>query len=306
MSPSAGPAGAGMRVGFDIGGTKIAGAAFAADGRMLAEVRADTPRDFPETIDCLATLTGRLGERSGVAPERVGMCMPGQIGRDGMIRTCVNLSWLIGRPLRDALGDRLGLPVALANDGNCFALSEAVDGAGRDAAVVFGMTLGTGVGGGLVIERRIVAGANALAGEWGHVRFPFDPAVDPEPILCPCGRIGCVETMLRGRALHDEYRRLGGGEAAAAPEVVARAGEDALAARAIETYCDRMARALVDVIHLVDPDVIVVGGGLSRLPALFEQVPAGLVRYAIGPIGHTRFLPAAFGGESGVRGAAAL
>jgi fructokinase len=296
----------GLRVGFDVGGTKIAGAAFAPGGVVRAEVRADTPRSFDETVDCLAALTGRLIEQAGAAAERVGLCMPGQIGRDGTISVCVNLKWLIGRPLRESLVDRLAVPVALANDGNCFALSEAVDGAGRDAPVVFGATLGTGVGAGLVIERKIMTGPNALAAEWGHVRFPFDSALDPEPILCPCGRTGCVETMLRGRALHDEYRRLGGTAAAAAPEVVARAGDDPVARAAIDVYCDRMARALVDVIHLVDPDVIVLGGGLSRMAALYDQVPALLARHAVGPIGATRLLPAMFGAESGVRGAAAL
>src|SRR5690606_12592342 len=163
--------------------------------------------------------------------------------------------------------------------------------------VVFGVTLGTGVGAGLVVGRRIVTGANALAAEWGHVRFPYDPAVDPEPIRCPCGRTGRVETMLRGRALPDEYRRLGGTAAAAAPEVVALADSDDAARAAIDAYCDRMARALVDVIHLVDPDVIVLGGGLSSLPALYRQVPPLLARHAVGPIGATRLLPAQFGAE---------
>ncbi|MGF1625150.1 MAG: ROK family protein [Alphaproteobacteria bacterium] len=295
-----------MRIGFDVGGTKIAGAAFDTGGATLAEVRADTPRSFDEVVDCLVDLCHRLADTAGLAPARVGLCMPGQITREGAILVCVNLKWLVGRPLRQALADRLGLPVAIANDGNCFALSEAVDGAGRDAPVVFGITLGTGVGAGLVIGRRIVTGANALAAEWGHVRFPFDPARDPEPIPCPCGRIGCVETMLRARSLHDEYRRLGGTAAVDAPDVADRAGTDDLAGRAVDTYCDRMARALVDVVHLLDPDVIVVGGGMSRLAALFERVPAGLERHAVGPIAGTRFLPAVHGGESGVRGAAAL
>lgn len=295
-----------MRIGFDVGGTKIAGAAFDAGGAPLAEVRADTPRRFADTIDCLAALCRRLAETAGAAPERVGLCMPGQIGRDGSVLVCVNLKWLVGQPLRRTLSDRLGLPVTIANDGNCFALSEAIDGAGRDAPAVFGITLGTGVGAGLVIGRRIVTGANALAAEWGHVRFPFDAAKDPEPIGCACGRIGCVETMLRGRALHDEYSRLGGTAAADAPAVAARAGADPIADAAIASYCDRMARTLVDVIHMVDPDVIVVGGGLSALPALYSEVPALLARHAVGPISATQLLPARFGAESGVRGAAAL
>jgi fructokinase len=296
----------GVRVGFDVGGTKIAGAAFGPDGAPLAEVRAETPRSFAATVDCLAALARQLADQASAEPARVGISMPGQISRSGEILVCVNLKWLVRQPLAGALADRLGVPVAIANDGNCFALSEAVDGAGRDAPVVFGVTLGTGVGAGLVIDRRIVTGANALAAEWGHVRFPFDAERDPAPIPCACGRIGCVETMLRGRALHDEYRRLGGREAADSPAVAARAGIDPVADAAIAAYCDRMARALADVVHLVDPDVIVLGGGLSSLPALYREVPALLGRHTVGPIGGTRLLPARYGAESGVRGAAAL
>lgn len=297
---------AGLRVGFDIGGSKIAGAILDPDGAIVSEVRAETPRGFPETIDCLQELTANLTDQAGASAARVGLSMPGQITRSGEILAAVNLPWLVGKPLVPTLSGRLLLPVAIANDGNCFALSEAIDGAGRDASVVFGLTLGTGVGAGLVVERRILTGANALAGEWGHVRFPFDTALDPEPIACACGRIGCVETMVRGRAILDEYRRIGGADADGSPDVIARAGQDARAEQAIATYCDRLARALVDVVHLLDPDVIVVGGGLSGVAQLYEQVPDGLVRHALGAIGETRFRPAAYGGESGFRGAAWL
>ena len=296
----------GLRVGFDIGGTKIAGAVLAPDGAIVSGVRVETPKKFSETIDCLVSLTATLAEKAGAPAARVGLSMPGQITRSGEILAAVNLPWLVGQPLLPSLSGRLLLPVAIANDGNCFALSEAIDGAGRDASVVFGLTLGTGVGAGLVVERRILTGANALAGEWGHVRFPFDAALDPDPIACACGRIGCVETMVRGRAILDEYRRIGGTDADASPDVIARADRDERAAQAIETYCDRLARALVDVVHLLDPDVIVVGGGLSGVAQIYEQVPEGLVRHALGPIGATRFRPAEYGGESGFRGAAWL
>lgn len=303
MTAGHGPA---VHIGFDIGGTKIAGAAFGPDHTLRAEVRAQTPRDFAGTVDCLVELTGDLCRQAGQTPSTVGISMPGQITRAGDILSCVNLTWLVGQPLLATLSERLGLPVAIANDGNCFALSEAVDGAGRGAPVVFGITLGTGVGAGIVVERRIVTGANALSGEWGHTRFPFDPARDPAPAACGCGQTGCIEPILRGRALLDEYVRLGGTDAASSPDVIARSDADDVAQRAVANYCDRLARALTDVVHLLDPDVIVIGGGLSHLPALYEQVSPALASYALGNIANTRLRAAQFGADSGVRGAAWL
>ncbi|MEZ5670302.1 MAG: ROK family protein [Alphaproteobacteria bacterium] len=299
--PSGGP-----RIGIDVGGTKIAGVLFRGDGTVLAEDRVDTPRSFDGVVAALATMVEAFAPAAGGEPPgRVGICMPGQIARDGAVLACVNLPWLVGMPVAGALAQRVGKPVVLANDANCFALSEAIDGAGRGAAMVFGLTLGTGVGGGLVADGRIVVGANALAGEWGHMRFPFEPAVDPAPSTCGCGRQGCNETVLRARALVDDYRRLGGA-AETAEQVAARIGSDPRAHDALARYCDRLARALVDVVHLLDPDVLVVGGGLSKVSALFAMMPALLARYAVGDIGRTRLVPACFGAESGVRGAARL
>ena len=295
----------GARIGIDIGGTKIAAALFAADGHTVTECRIGTPRNYGATVGALAEIVDGFAAQAGHRPERLGICMPGQITRAGGILSCVNLPWLVDRPLAADLGDRIGMSVGLANDANCFALSEAIDGAGRSADVVFGITLGTGVGGGLVIGRQIVVGANALTGEWGHMRFPFDNVVDPEPTQCGCGRIGCNETVLRGQALVDEFRR-NGGEADSAPEVVAISDRNPAAGRVLAAYCDRLARALVDIVHMLDPDVIVVGGGLSRVAPLFELVPPALAGYALGDIARCRFVPAVFGAESGLRGASRL
>jgi fructokinase len=236
----------------------------------------------------------------------VGISLPGIVdGAAGTVRA-VNLPWLDHRPLADDLADRLGRPVRLANDANCFVLSEAVDGAAAGAPVVFGIILGTGVGGGIVVGRRILSGANALAGEWGHNPLPWrEPADGPlEP--CGCGRAGCIETLLCGGGLARLHLRLTG-ESATPPEILARAtGGDAAAICTLDHHADALARALAAVINLLDPDIVVVGGGLSNLPGLYETVPARWGRWALSPAPRTRLLRARHGAESGMRGAAWL
>ena len=240
-----------MHIGIDIGGTKLAAIALDGDGRECARLRQPVPTSFDGVIDAVAEIVERLAA-GGVRAPSVGVSLPGIITRDGEISMIVNLPWLEGQPLRQALEARLGCPVALANDANCFALSEATDGAGAGAEVVFGVILGTGVGGALVVRGEVVVGANATAGEWGHNPWPTPGGAG---VPCACGRFaqGCVETWLNGAALARDYAALGGGEATA-EEIAARADAgDAPAMEAVAGYAERLAQALAAVINLLDP-----------------------------------------------------
>ena len=293
-----------MHIGIDIGGTKLAAIALDGDGRERARLRQPVPTSFDGVIGAVAGIVDRLAA-GGVRAPSVGVSLPGIITRDGEISMIVNLPWLEGQPLRQALEARLGCPVALANDANCFALSEATDGAAAGAEVVFGVILGTGVGGALVVRGEVVVGANATAGEWGHNPWPTPEGAG---VPCACGRFaqGCVETWLNGAALARDYAALGGGEATA-ETIAARADAgDAPAVEAVAGYAERLAQALAAVINLLDPDVIVLGGGLSEIAALYRLVPAAWGAHASVTRPATRLVRARFGPESGLRGAARL
>jgi fructokinase len=266
------------RIGIDLGGTKTEAIALDRAGRELFRKRVPTPRgDYDATLKAIASLVAEAGEGS------VGVGIPGAISHASGLVKNANSTWLIGKPLQQDLERALGREVRLANDANCFALSEAADGAGTGAEVVFGVILGTGVGGGIVVRGRIVEGANAIAGEWGHNPLPLPRAEDLPLRPCYCGRAGCIETYLSGPALERD-----GGEAA------------------LERYCERLARALAGVINLLDPDVIVLGGGMSNIARLYEEVPRLWPRYVFSDHIATRLLPPRHGDSSGVRGAAWL
>ena len=293
-----------MQIGIDIGGTKLAAIALDDDGTERARLREPVPRSFDGLVDAVAGMVERLIAGGGRA-SGVGISIPGIITRGDGIEMIVNLPWLQGRPLRPALEARFGCPVALANDANCFTLSEATDGAAAGAEVVFGVILGTGVGGGMVVGGRVLVGVNATAGEWGHNPWPT-PGADGVP--CACGRFshGCVETWLNGAALTRDYAACGGGEATAQDIGARAAAGEARAADAVARYAGRLAQALGAVINVVDPDVIVLGGGLSEIAALYRLVPAAWGRYASVATPATRLVRARFGPESGLRGAARL
>ncbi len=298
------------RVGIDLGGTKIEGIALAPDGTELARRRVPTPRgDYEATLAAIAELVQGF-EHEVMARCRVGIGMPGAISpATGLVKNA-NSTWLNGRPFRRDVERALGRPVALANDADCFALSEATDGAGAGARVVFGVILGTGVGGGIVVDGRLLAGPNAIAGEWGHNPLPW-PRDDERPgPPCWCGRAGCIETFLSGPGLARDHARATGsadGAALSAAEIAARAAAgDAACALALERHAERLARALAHVVNLLDPDAIVLGGGLSRLPQLTERVPALWSQWVFSDRVDTRLLPPAHGDASGVRGAAWL
>ena len=293
-----------MHIGIDIGGTKLAAIGLDDDGAERARLRQPVPENFDGLVDTIAGTVERLAA-AGVRAPSVGVSIPGIITRGGEIGMIVNLPWLEGRPLRRALEARLGCPVALANDANCFALSEATDGAAAGAEVVFGAILGTGVGGGLVVGGDLLVGVNASAGEWGHNPWPT-PGDGGLP--CACGRYpqGCVETWLNGAALARDYAALGGGRATAEAIGARAAAGEARATEAVARYAGRLAAALAGVINLLDPDVIVLGGGLSEIAALYRLVPAAWGAHAGVARPATGLVRARFGPESGLRGAARL
>jgi fructokinase len=294
-----------LRIGFDIGGSKIAAIALGPRGRELARLRRVVPRDYPATLAALAELSEAL--QHGRGPVRsIGIGMPGLIGADGAVVRAVNLPWLEGRPLRRDLEEALRVPVTIANDANCLALSEAVDGAAAGASVVFGAILGTGVGGGIVVEGRPLVGANAIAGEWGHNPLPETRPEDGPPVVCGCGRTGCIETWLAGAALARDYRSVSGGERSAAEIARLAEGGERAARTALACYQRRLATALAGIINILDPDAIVLGGGLSSIASLYAEVPKLWAPLTVAPQPRTRLAPARFGPESGLRGAAWL
>ncbi len=303
-----------VRLGIDLGGTKIEGIVLDARGRTLARRRVATPRDdYEAMVAAIAGLVAALEQEAG-ARGSVGVGIPGAVSpKTGRIKNA-NSTWLIGTPFDRDLAAALGRPVRLANDANCFALSEAVDGAAAGAGVVFGVILGTGVGGGVVIDGKTLTGRNAIAGEWGHNPLPWPRDEERPGPACYCGKRGCIETFLSGPGLARDYAA--GGDPQAMPpespvispeeiETRAKAGE-AAALAALDRYEDRLARGLAQVIDLLDPEVIVLGGGLSKLSRLYHSLPARLTAYVFSDRVDTELRPPRFGDSSGVRGAAWL
>ena len=295
-----------MQIGVDLGGTKIEAVALGGDGGALFRRRVPTPRhDYDATLGAISGLVqqieSELGERGSV-----GVGIPGAFSpASGLIKNA-NSTWLLGKPLDRDLASRLGRPVRITNDANCLTVSEATNGAAAGAAVVFGIIIGTGVGGGIAISGRPHVGANAIAGEWGHTSLAWPrPDELPGP-PCYCGKTGCVETFLSGPGLALDYQTATGATTSAA-EIAARAeAGEAEANRALERYEDRFARALAPVINILDPDVIVLGGGVSNIARLYENVPRLLPQFVFSDHLSTRMLKARHGDSSGVFGAAQL
>jgi len=295
-----------MRIGIDLGGTKIEAIALDDDGATLARRRVATPcGDYPAILDAVGDLVVLIERETGRRGS-VGVASPGAISKKTGVIKNSNSTGLNGKPLDRDLANRLGREIRLENDANCFALSEAVDGAAADARVVFGVILGTGVGGGLVADKAAIVGRNRIAGEWGHNPLPW-PRDDERPgPACYCGKTGCIETFLSGPALARDYRDRTG--RALTAEAIARAAEsgDAGAVASLEFYQDRLARGLAGVINVLDPDKIVLGGGLCNIAQLYEQLPARAARYAFSDGIDTPIVRARHGDSSGVRGAAWL
>ena len=283
-----------MRIGIDLGGTKIEALALDDAGREVFRKRVLTPRgDYAGTLEAVAALVKEIGAGT------VGVGIPGALSRTTGLVKNANSTWLIGRPLKQDLERALGGEVRLENDANCFALSEAVDGAGAGAHVVFGVILGTGVGAGIVIDRRVLIGRNAIAGEWGHNPLPLPTASDLPLPACYCGRAGCIETYLSGPGLEHDHERLTG-KKLGARDIAALGGP------ALERYIERLARSLAGVINILDPDVIVLGGGVSKHARLYENVPPLLRNWVYFREPDTPVVQDIHGDTRGVRGAAML
>jgi fructokinase len=291
-----------MRIGIDLGGTKTELLAMATGGAVLWRRRIPTPRDFDQTVAGLASLVAEaeihLGQRGSV-----GVAIPGCETPDGTIKNA-NSTWLNGRHLRAGLELALNRPVRLANDANCFALSEAHDGAGAGAATVFGVIAGTGVGGGLVVDGRILGGAHGVGGEWGHIPLPWpttDEIQNAPP--CYCGKRGCIEVWCSGPGLAGDLHRVTGATMPA-ENIAASQGREEMAA--MDRLVDRLARGLAVVANIVDPDVFVLGGGLSNVPRLTRDLPALVEQYAFTLGAPPKIVRNTHGDASGVRGAAWL
>jgi fructokinase len=293
------------RIGIDLGGTKIEVIALDHAGAELFRTRVETPKDYPGSIQAIRALVEMADEHTGERG-RVGIGIPGTISPvTGLVKNA-NSTWLIGHPLDKDLENLLGRPVRLMNDANCFALSEAIDGAGRDAKTVFGVILGTGVGGGIVVDKQVLDGAQKICGEWGHNALPRLTEQERPGPPCYCGRNGCIETFLSGPGMQRDHQTATG-VALTTHEIVARANEgDEPALATIDRYVERLGRALATVINVLDPDVVVLGGGMSQLPNLAASAEAALQPHVFTDEVTTRVVPNEHGASSGVRGAAWL
>jgi fructokinase len=295
-----------MRIGVDLGGTKIEAIALDRDGRERGRRRVPTPRDrYAATLAAITTLVEGL-EREAREPARVGIGIPGTLSPATGVVKNANSAWLNGRPLREDLERLLHRPLRFANDANCFALSEARDGAGAEARVVFGVILGTGTGGGIAVDGRVLTGPNAVAGEWGHNPLPWPRGDEWPGAACYCGRTGCIETFLSGPGIARDHLAATG-QALDATAIAARAADgDERCEATLARYEERLTRALASVVNLLDPDVIVLGGGLSNLGRLYQQVPERWGAWVFSDRVDTALRPPRHGDASGVRGAAWL
>jgi predicted NBD/HSP70 family sugar kinase len=298
-----------FRLGIDLGGTKIEAALLNPFGDVVWRKRVASPRDdYRQTLQALIGLIDHARQTHHASEFSIGLGIPGSLSPvDGRVRNA-NSTWLNGQALKTDLEELLSQRIAIANDANCLAISEATDGAARDARSSFAVILGTGVGGGLTLHKKLVVGANGIAGEWGHTPLPWQQADEHHRDACWCGRRGCIETFLSGPALVKEFNMASSHRVANVESLLAlRAAGDVIAKSVMERFFDRLARALAMVINIVDPDVIVVGGGLSNIDEIYTETPQRWQTWIFSdrPT-NTHLLPAMHGDSSGVRGAAWL
>jgi fructokinase len=296
-----------IRIGVDLGGTKISAIALDEAGATRGHLRVATPReDYAGTIAAIRGLVGRLEDENSVTGASVGISMPGALSvRTGLVKNA-NSTWLNGQPFDRDLAAALSRPVRVANDANCLAVSEATDGAGAGAHLVFAVILGTGCGGGIAVDGRPITGLNAIAGEWGHNPLPWPTPAELPGRPCYCGRQGCIETWLSGPGLADHHRAEAGQDLTA-QEIAARAtAGDGAATASLMRHRNRLARSLASVINVLDPDMIVVGGGISRIDALYAGLSEEISAWCFSDGVSTPVVAARHGDDSGVRGAAWL
>jgi fructokinase len=295
-----------IRIGVDFGGTKIEAAALDRKGAFVARVRRPNPGDYDAALETVRELVAEAEKQAGVAGVTVGFGVPGSLSpKTGRMRNA-NSVWLNDKSFKEDLERTLGRPIRLENDANCFALSEALSGAAKGAQVVFGAILGTGCGGGVVVRGQTVEGVNKIGGEWGHTPLPWPSLEEHGARTCWCGRSNCLERWISGSAFSVDYAEATG-EQQSGDVIVgrARAGEPAASA-ALDRYVDRLGRALAVICDIIDPDVLVFGGGMSNVTELYEQVPPVVARYAFSDVFVTKIKPALHGDSSGVIGAAWL
>ena len=295
-----------VRVGVDLGGTKIEFVALERDGKELYRHRIATPRhDYEATVHTIVDGVREI-EKQLRRSASVGVGIPGTVSaKTGLVKNA-NSTWLNGKPFDKDLSTALAREVRCANDANCLAVSEATDGAGVGKHIVFAVILGTGCGGGVAVDGRVHSGSNGVAGEWGHNPLPWMRTEEFPGPACYCGKNGCIETWISGTGLEHDYQRTTN-ISLRGPEIITRSGAgDCQAQAALERFEDRLARSLAGVINLLDPDVIVLGGGASQIPSLYKNVPSRLREYVFGKEADTPLLPAKHGDASGVRGAAWL
>ena len=295
-----------MRIGVDLGGTKIELVALSGEGSELFRKRIATPRDYQATIEAICALVDEA-ETQLEMTGTIGIGIPGVISPfSGLVKNA-NSTWLNGHPLDRDLEQRLGRKVRVANDANCFAVSEALDGAAAGKEVVFGVIIGTGCGAGIAINGRVHQGGNGIGGEWGHNPLPWIRAEEFNSTECFCGKHDCIETFISGTGFVSDYNRAAGAQLSSGAEVMALVEQgDAEASAAFERYLDRLARSLAHVINLLDPDAIVLGGGMSNVQAIYPALPERLKHYVVGGECRTPVLANLYGCSSGVRGAAWL
>ncbi len=294
------------RIGIDFGGTKIEAAALGADGQITARLRKPNPGSYEAAVETVRDLVAAIEAEAGSDGASVGMGVPGSISpRTGMIRNA-NSTWLNGKPFQQDLEKVLGRPVRIENDANCFALSEASDGAGAGEEAVFGAILGTGCGGGVVVRGRVVDGANGIGGEWGHIPLPWPRPEEYPGNQCWCGRGSCLETWVSGTGFVEDYERATGRTMKGAEIVAAMRAGEAEAAAAFDRYVDRLGRALAVLCDIIDPHVVVLGGGMSNVDEIYPRIPEAVKRYVFSDVFETRIVKAVHGDSSGVRGAAWL
>ena len=294
-----------IRTGIDFGGTKIEAAALDGDGRVVARHRAPNPRDYKAAVDTVKTVLSQVEAEVGRA-ERLGVAVPGSISpATGRMRNA-NSVWLNDRPFKEDLEAALDRPIRFANDADCFAVSEARDGAGAGAASVFGAILGTGCGGGVVVNGNLLDSRNGIAGEWGHISLPWPTVEEFGATRCWCGREGCLETWISGTAFARDHHAVTGQTMTAEQIVAAARGGDKDAAASLDRYVDRLGRGLAVICDILDPAVIVFGGGMSNVDELYARVVPVIAERAFTDVFTTPVLKAKWGDSSGVRGAAWL
>lgn len=294
-----------IRIGVDFGGTKIEAAALDERGSFLARVRAPNPGSYGASLGVVRDLVEQVERQIGVRGT-IGVGAPGSISpRSGTMRNA-NSVWLNGRDFRSDLAAALGREIRMANDANCLALSEVVDGAAQGARVAFAVILGTGCGGGLVVNGQLIEGAHGVGGEWGHIPLPWPKSEELDAPQCWCGQRSCLETWVSGSGLQRDFTKLTGRTLTGEAIIAAAREGDAHASLTLKRYVDRLARGLAVICNVVDPDCIVLGGGLSNVSELYEQLPPIVRAHVFSDTWNARIVPAKWGDSSGVRGAAWL